>query len=72
LEIKNNEMVQEFLDDDASLMIDALEDNAKADLLLYFSYKTAQHMRILVGILTIWTCVGATALLALLFNFLLR
>lgn len=55
MEIKDNEMVEEFLNDDASLMIDHIQDEAKADLLLYFMYKTAQHMRILVGILTIWT-----------------
>ena len=66
--IENNPMIEEFLDDKASEMIDDINDDAKADLLLFFMYKTAQHMRIVLGILTIWTVLGMTTLFALILN----
>jgi len=72
MEIENNEMVEEFLNDEASEMIDHIEDDAKADLLLFFTYKTAQHMRIILGVLAIWTVIGAGVLFVLIFNLLLR
>jgi hypothetical protein len=72
MEIENNEMVEEFLNDEASEMIDHIDDDAKADLLLFYSYKTAQHIRILLGILAIWTVIGAGVLFVIIFNLLLR
>ena len=64
-------MIEEFLDDKSSEMIDDINDDAKADLLLFFMYKTAQHMRILVGVLAIWTIIGACVLFALILNLIL-
>ena len=66
--IESNPMIEEFLDDKASEMIDDINDDAKADLLLFFMYKTAQHMRIIVGALAIWSIVGACVLFAVILN----
>jgi hypothetical protein len=70
--IEDNEMVEEFLNDEASEMIDHIEEDAKADLLLFYSYKTAQHMRIVLGVLAIWTVIGGTVLFAIILHLLLR
>ena len=61
-------MIKEFLDDKSSEMIDDINDDAKADLLLFFVFKTAQYTKALLGVLAVWTIIGACVLFALILN----
>lgn len=48
-------MAKEFNEDEDTGFFKSFSDEEKADLLLYFIYKGAKRLEIILGLITIWS-----------------